>query len=336
MIDTLRKSILFFLTAFALTVVAGCSSILHKNDAKFGPQAQALPPVAPVRSDADKYAALTQAASNGSVQIFSLDTPPAGSDSGDKSGLSLPSTAAMVVQPLKSPNVTEGPAVQTGQPESLLAPNNESVQNNEITQNDMKLAAAALAPASVLKARGVPYALNPSVEVFPLDGEADAGGVPILDSGIPAAPSPQFQPPAPEPGVTPPAAVVASADNGWSVEKADSNKIYFKNGSSSLSAAGLDVINQVAANAGKNELVRVEGHASKHAASKDPVKRHLANLKVSMQRAITVSQALIKKGVPAPNIKTTAWGDTQPPFLTDPGMDEETAARRVEIFMQPQ
>ena len=49
-----------------------------------------------------------------------------------------------------------------------------------------------------------------------------------------------------------------------------------------------------------------------------------------MDRALSVSRELIRGGVPAERIQTTAWGDTKPP-VGGYSMDPEAASRRVEI-----
>jgi outer membrane protein OmpA-like peptidoglycan-associated protein len=234
--------------------------------------------------------------SNESVQVFSLDDQIPMADR----------AAAM-----------EPPAVQSGPSSSMMTGNEDNVV----------MPPPGPAPVSVLAAQGTPVGKDGNVEIFPFADQTDVGNLPATSDLIPQLPPPTY---AGQQYASP------FADNGWGADHADSNKIFFKNGSSAITGGGQDVIDQVAANASAGQLVRVEGHASKRAGSKDPVRRHLVNLKVSMQRAVNVSQALIKKGVPAPNIKTTAWGDTQPPFLTGLDMDEETAARRVEIFTQPQ
>lgn len=73
-------------------------------------------------------------------------------------------------------------------------------------------------------------------------------------------------------------------------------------------------------------MMSVEGHASAQSSVADPVKRKIINLKISMDRALSVARALMQKGVPAENIATKAYGETRP-VGTDPA-----ANRRVEVY----
>jgi outer membrane protein OmpA-like peptidoglycan-associated protein len=273
--------------AVTLALTSGCSM----NPERKGPIVQDVPEGADAQFDG-----AIKIPTNDNVQVYSLDDQVLSSDT---------DTAA-------------AGAVRSMPPASMMTGDGEMLPPG----GPAPLADAA----SPLSAKGVPYAKDSSVEVFPFDDQASANGFPATDALMPQLPPPSSA----TGGFASP-----FADNGWGADRTDSNKIFFANGSSHISASGQDVINQVATNAGSGELVRVEGHASKRAAARDPVKRHAINLKMSMQRAVKVSQSLMKKGVPAENIKTTAWGDTQPPMLTDPSMDEETASRRVEIFTQP-
>ncbi len=93
-----------------------------------------------------------------------------------------------------------------------------------------------------------------------------------------------------------------------------------------------NLVEQLAADAKSGRMITIEGHASRRASTKDPVEARIINLKMSMQRALAVSQELIRKGIPAPSIKTTARGDNQPPQTLEQGMSIESASRRVEIF----
>jgi outer membrane protein OmpA-like peptidoglycan-associated protein len=281
--------------AAVLVLISGCS---------MNPK-QTKPIVTDVPLGAEEhFEGTVKIPTNDSVQVFSLDDQ-------------------IPVAPGAPDQIADmQPAVQSPPPSMMTG-------EDDMMQPPQALAAPmpdAPAPVTPLNAQGVPYGKAGNVEIFPFDDQTNVGNLPATDALMPQLPPPsgaagQFASP--------------FTDNGWNADKADSNKIFFRNGSSRLTGSAQDVLDQIAANAASGQLVRVEGHASKRAASKDPVRRHLVNLKMSMQRAVNVSQTLIKKGVPAASIKTTAWGDTQPPLLTDPGMDEESAARRVEIFTQP-
>lgn len=108
-------------------------------------------------------------------------------------------------------------------------------------------------------------------------------------------------------------------------------KIYFGHGGKKISTGGQKVLTRLATALEDTEHpIRVTGYASERAKIKDPIKRKIANLKTSMDRAFIVTRDLIKKGVPAENIETTAWGEVNPAPATGK-LDVESASRRVEI-----
>ncbi len=161
---------------------------------------------------------------------------------------------------------------------------------------------------------GMPSLNDPSVTIYPLDGGGWMGG-----SGTP--------------GIVAPSGMRQGFDSPFdSTGALEPARVYFQHNSSLLNPAAKKVVGFVAENhpAGSGG-VRVEGHASARTALKDPVKAHMVNLKVSMDRALSVSRELIRKGVPAEAIETKAWGDTRP-ALSSFGGDTETASRRVEIY----
>lgn len=114
-------------------------------------------------------------------------------------------------------------------------------------------------------------------------------------------------------------------------------RIYFGHGSSNVNNAGKQVIRSVAQRQQQYNpagLIAVEAHASTRAQVSDPVERRILNLKMSMDRAFKVSSDLIRSGVPATAIRTTAYGDARPAAAM-PGIDAEAASRRVEILTAP-
>ena len=111
-------------------------------------------------------------------------------------------------------------------------------------------------------------------------------------------------------------------------------RIYYGHGATNLSPAGKQVVSEVAQRQTQYNpggLIAVEAHASNRAEASDPVERRIVNLKTSMDRAYKVSSALMRAGVPATAIRTTAYGDTRPAAAL-PGVSAEDASRRVEIF----
>lgn len=109
--------------------------------------------------------------------------------------------------------------------------------------------------------------------------------------------------------------------------------IYFNHGSAALSAVAREVIARVTSG-GQGNRVIVEAHASKRAVVTDPVRRSEVNHRMSMQRAMEVTKALIAQGVPEHMIKTTALGDTKP-AVPEVNREAEAMNRRVEILSRP-
>lgn len=114
----------------------------------------------------------------------------------------------------------------------------------------------------------------------------------------------------------------------------DVDVIYFAHGSTKLSNKAKEIIAKVAFDARGGADVRVEGHASSRAGLSSPNSQQINNYEVSMKRAMNVTKALIKEGVPAGAIKTTAFGDSRPKSPTN-DKDAEAASRRVEIYTTP-
>ncbi|MCB1652035.1 MAG: OmpA family protein [Alphaproteobacteria bacterium] len=108
--------------------------------------------------------------------------------------------------------------------------------------------------------------------------------------------------------------------------------VYFDHGSAILNTQGRQKVDGVASrfNVAAGRGLLIEGHASVRANYADAAQRSLVNLKISLDRALAVSRALIERGIPAEAIKTVGWGDARPPMQVE-GMSAEAAARRVEI-----
>lgn len=167
---------------------------------------------------------------------------------------------------------------------------------------------------------GVAYGGDSSVLVYPVDDgammmSAPPGMVP------PSGAQPDYRSPfadhgdfLPMGGASPAAPVSQQGQPG---------RIYFDHGSAAIGGAGRQVIGHAAQSA--SGALTVDGYASTRAGAKDPVDRHIVNLKESMDRAFNVSRELIRAGVPAGAIKTCGYGDSSP------APEGEDASRRVEI-----
>ncbi len=173
---------------------------------------------------------------------------------------------------------------------------------------------------SVADSQGIPFSGDPNVMVFPLEplpsGGSNSGATLTQPSSSMAASAP--------------------ASSQWSETGGQESfgKLYFRHGSDRLNDLDRAFISKVAAAAGNSRIVRIEGHASKRTGINGVQESHIVNLKMSMKRAFAVAQELIRKGVPAENIRTMALGDVQPPRQNGPPEKEESLERRVEIYTQ--
>ncbi|MEM7679947.1 MAG: OmpA family protein [Pseudomonadota bacterium] len=108
-------------------------------------------------------------------------------------------------------------------------------------------------------------------------------------------------------------------------------KVYFGHGAETPDARAQQLLSIFSDSIkGKEHPIEVTGYASSRADIKDQKEREIANLKTSLDRAFEVSKTLIRKGVPADTIKTSAWGESFPADATSTKSAEE-ASRRVEI-----
>jgi outer membrane protein OmpA-like peptidoglycan-associated protein len=186
-------------------------------------------------------------------------------------------------------------------------------------------------PGFALQAPDQGVGTDPNVMVFPIDDTMPPPvftGAPALMPPAPEVPySSPFPAAAPAPlMLNPPGSVpppLMAYEPGVTVNGA---QIFFPHGSSRVSATGKQVIDDVIRRG--SGMVEVVGHASARAEANDPVEKRIVNLKMSMDRAFKVSSALMRNGVPAEAIVTTAYGDTRP-------AGGEDVSRRVEILTRP-
>ncbi len=155
----------------------------------------------------------------------------------------------------------------------------------------------------------------PGVEVYPLEGGMAAASmspseiaVSRLDhGGGPLTPMP-----------SPPGGGGASV-------------FYFDNGSAALRPDDESILAELARSYRGGGMVSVNGYASAQSSIDDPVKRRMANLKISMERALAAVKALIEAGIPPENIETKAYGEA-PPRGSSPMGGDDSSSRRVEIY----
>ncbi len=183
-------------------------------------------------------------------------------------------------------------------------------------------------------ADGRPYVGDSSVTVYPFNDLSES-----YRQGVPPdiRPPSGFHPLLPSPFE---AQGAVDGESGAAVPLSDHSydngaaHVFFKHDSSALNSTAEQLVNRVAHSSSGSRL-KVEGHASLRAEDKDPVERHITNLKTSMDRAFSVSRQLMREGVPSSSIETIAWGDSYPPSSPAPGTDTEAASRRVEIRTIP-
>lgn len=111
----------------------------------------------------------------------------------------------------------------------------------------------------------------------------------------------------------------------------DSVRIYFGHGARQVDQQSQKTLSELSEAVRRSgHPIKVTGYASERAGIENPTDRKIANLKTSLDRAFEVSKTLIKDGVPAEVIETSAWGETRPAAPVE-GMTSEKASRRVEI-----
>ncbi len=173
-------------------------------------------------------------------------------------------------------------------------------------------------------AGGAPSMNDPNVTVYPFPEDSLFIPAPIAREEPPALRPPvKARPPMPSPFRESEAVGEFSA------------RIYFNHGQTVLDPGDEATLRDfAAAHRSATGVIRVEGYASARAEGRSDTDKRIANLKISMDRAMNVSRALIRQGVPAPSIATIAYGDARP-AVPGNGRDTEAASRRVEIHAGP-
>ena len=200
-------------------------------------------------------------------------------------------------------------------------PNVEIYNLNRTQEQETQLQPVQSAPQDFSQPIGRPADGSPGVTVFSVDDEWNTQpAAPVRPT---LAPPSQYREDIPSP-----------FNEGSLRSKSPSNlkTVYFSHGSSHVNAQGQKVVRAVADlhKDGRYGSLSVVGHSSKRAETTDPVQRSIVNMKMSMKRAMRVSEGLIRQGVPAESIKTSALGDSRAAMNLN-GMSQEAANRRVEI-----
>lgn len=159
-------------------------------------------------------------------------------------------------------------------------------------------------------------AADPSVTIFPLDGDAaplaQSYSMDNIGNGMNDYNMGGYVP------------------NNYGLSYGSSeNQIMFKHGSSRLGSGDmrkLTDLSQRAKFAPVNHIT-VEGYASRPTqAGSQTVEGHILNLKESMNRSFAVSKTLMQKGVPAEKVKTVSWGSAK-------ATGDNNYDRRVDVVM---
>jgi outer membrane protein OmpA-like peptidoglycan-associated protein len=230
----------------------------------------------------------------------------------------------------------------SGQPRSTVAVTNapfytpKSAAGGSVQIYGLDGAAPAAEPAAGFKPLssdgGMRSGRDGSVTVYPFDNGYGRGEMRPLPIGPTSGLTPMMAPSTVRPAAGPgPTAYLGPEWGGWGGY--GSTRVYFEHGVAQLD----DQAKQVIENAVRNSrplTVQVDGHASTRVETDDPTEGHVVNLKISMDRAYNVTRQLIRDGVPAQAIRTSAWGDAHPAFAAE-GKSAEDASRRVEIYLSP-
>ena len=191
-----------------------------------------------------------------------------------------------------------------------------------------------LAPGSLERTPQEAAAVSsPSVAATPLPSGDSTGGSGVsvdysvlngLQSGAPTA----YQP------ATGAAQVQGSAPKGTIAGVGQAvGYVYFGNGSSSLTSADRQVLQQVAQlQRVQGGVLRIIGHASARTGNMDALEQDQVNKKVSLARATAVARALVEYGVQPILVQVAAAGDDQTLYAESTPAGE-AGNRRAEVYL---
>lgn len=109
--------------------------------------------------------------------------------------------------------------------------------------------------------------------------------------------------------------------------------VYFNNGSSQLSAADQQVLQQVVQlQRIQGGVLRIVGHASQRTGNMDALAQDQVNKRVSLERATAVAQALVGMGVQPMLVQVAAAGDGQT-LYSESTPAGEAGNRRAEVYL---
>lgn len=188
----------------------------------------------------------------------------------------------------------------SGPPAAITAATLPADKDSDIGMQIEKVEAVPIDPA--------PFSMisfDPSVEIFPLD-----------DSMRRALPAQQPSPaPVPKPAADISLSPALRPPEKFNLVNARNGKkaiVYFDHDSDVLDEEDQRIVSDVAdRQRKKSDAISVEGFASAESSITDPVQRKIVNLKMSMDRALSVARALMQQGIPAELITAVAYGETR-------------------------
>jgi outer membrane protein OmpA-like peptidoglycan-associated protein len=274
---------------------------------------------------------------------------------------------APAVEPTPAPAPEPAPVATAPAPAPTPAPTPAPAPTTEVAQVGTPQAGSTpfepsgplyLAPGSLSRTPGeaapeqtavanAPTTTTPNIAATPLTGSSTApmtamapmtspapsgDGVSVdysvlngLQSGAPTSYRPTTMPTAPVQGYAPSGTIPGV---GQAV-----GYVYFANGSSNLSAADRQVLQQVAQlQRMQGGVLRIIGHASARTGNMEALDQQTVNHDVSMERATAVARALVEYGVQPILVQVAAAGDDQTLYAeTTPA--GEAGNRRAEVYL---
>jgi len=245
---------------------------------------------------------------NGPKFTESSQLPPApqGYTGQNKHGLVLKPAALAPAAPVESAALAPPPTVAAAENASVWhqLPNYDTsyrtVQEGMISPSLAPIGSSASAPQAMN--------YNDAVKVFPLDDD----GVPMTAPVYTAAAQPSVRP------------------DGRMAEQ-----IFFRHASARIGRGdGKKLLTLAKSVRGENVSVIVVGHASARVDHvTDPVRRKMINLAMAQKRANAVTRALHRDGLKPSWVQAVSRGDEEPNPLPPPGMSQEAADRRAEVYV---
>jgi outer membrane protein OmpA-like peptidoglycan-associated protein len=232
--------------------------------------------------------------------------------------------------PQGQPDLARSNERVAGEPPAVPAPT-MPVTATPVAPIATPVQAPVQAPAQTAMAPSVPRVAPPPVNPprAPLAAASAAPVAPVAAPSRPTPPMPQGQRQA---ALTAPAP--APAPETQSVLKTvQVATIYFNDGSTRLSANDRRLVDQIAEAARRTGgTLRIIGHASMGAPSRDPDRTDMINYKVSLERANAVAAELARSGVPGPQMQVVGEG-ARSPIYAETSKTGAAGNRRTEVYL---